>query len=98
MPKMGSIVGHAFISSIVAGLKKSGSTETEAMADGFKDATFETPYGLAKYRALDHQGTLGTFVGRTALKDGKGTMVDWRYADGADFLPPDTEVRAMRPA
>jgi branched-chain amino acid transport system substrate-binding protein len=98
MPKMGSIVGHAFISSIVAGLKKSGSTETEAMADGFKDATFETPFGLAKYRALDHQGTLGTFVGRTALKDGKGTMVDWRYADGADFLPPDAEVRAMRPA
>ena len=32
---------------------------------------------------------MGAYVGRTAVKDGKGVMVDWRYADGADYLPPD---------
>jgi hypothetical protein len=56
------------------------------------------PFGPAQYRALDHQSTLGAFVGKTALKNGKGTMVDWRYADGANYLPPDAEVIAMRPA
>jgi len=25
-------------------------------------------------------------------------MVDWRYADGAKFLPPDAEVARLRPA
>jgi branched-chain amino acid transport system substrate-binding protein len=25
-------------------------------------------------------------------------MVDWRYADGAAYLPPDEEVRRLRPA
>jgi len=98
MPKMGSVVGHAFIASIVGGLKKSGSTDTEKMADGFAGATFETPFGPATYRALDHQSTLGTFVGRTALKGGKGMMENWRYADGAKFLPSDEDVRKMRPS
>ena len=35
--------------------------------------------------------------GRTAQKDGKGVMVDWRYADGKDYLPSDADVQAMRP-
>jgi branched-chain amino acid transport system substrate-binding protein len=36
-------------------------------------------------------------VGYTALKDGKGVMVDWKYADGIDYLPSDTEVMKLRP-
>ena len=41
---------------------------------------------------------MGAYVGCTALKDGKGVMVDWRYADGKDHLPSDDAVKAMRPA
>ena len=41
---------------------------------------------------------MGAYVGRTAVKDGKGVMVDWRYADGKDYLPDDEVVRKMRPA
>jgi len=97
-PKMGSVVGHALITSIAAGIAKSGSVDTEAMADGFKGASFPTPFGPAKWREIDNQGTLGTFVGRTALKDGRGVMVDWRYVDGATVMPSDAEVRKLRPA
>ena len=99
LPRMGSVVGYSLIHAIVAGIKQAGSTDTSAMADkGFPGAHFATPFGEAYFRAIDHQSTLGTFVGRTALKDGKGTMVDWHYADGAGALPPDAEVRKMRPA
>ena len=35
--------------------------------------------------------------GRTALRNGRGTMVDWRYADGRNYLPPDDVVRTLRP-
>jgi len=98
LPKMGSVVGAALIASIVAGIVKAGSVETEKMADGFGGAGFDTPFGKASWRGIDHQSTLGTFVGRTALKAGRGTMIDWRYVDGAAALPPDDEVRKMRPA
>ena len=99
LPRMGSVVGYALIQSIAAGIARAGSTDTHAMADkGFPGASFTTPIGDATWRAIDHQSTLGTFVGRTALKDGKGVMVDWHYVDGAKALPPDDEVRRMRPA
>ncbi|HEY2131800.1 MAG TPA: ABC transporter substrate-binding protein [Acetobacteraceae bacterium] len=95
-PKMGSVVGYALIQSIVAGLARSGSVDTEKMADGFPGASFATPFGTVYWRAQDHQSTLGTFVGRTAVKDGKGLMVDWRYIDGANALPSDDEVKKLR--
>ena len=96
-PKMGSVVGYALVSAIAAGLHKTGSAETEAMADGFKGAQFDTPFGHAAFRAIDHQSTLGTYVGKLGLKDGRGVMVDWHYVDGADALPSDEEVRKLRP-
>jgi branched-chain amino acid transport system substrate-binding protein len=97
-PRLGSIVGYATFISIAEGLKKAGSTDTEAMIRAFRGLEFPTPMGPAMYRALDHQSTLGAYVGKLAVRNGKGVMVDWRYADGANYLPPDAEVAAMRPA
>ena len=98
LPKMGSVVGYALINAIVAGIKKTGSVDSEKMADGFGGTSFATPFGAATWRTLDHQSTLGTYVGKTALQDDKPVMVDWRYVDGATALPPDAEVKKMRPA
>lgn len=98
LPKLGSVVGHAMIAGIAAGIAKTGSVDTEAMADGFGGAKFATPFGPVTWRAIDHQATFGAFIGRTAQKNGRGTMVDWRYIDGADALPSDEEVKKLRPA
>ena len=97
-PRMGSVVGTALIQAIAAGLTRSGGTSLEQTEAGFQGAGFDTPIGHATFRAIDHQGTLGTYVGRTALKDGKGIMVDWKYVDGATSLPPDDEIRKLRPS
>ena len=97
LPGMGSVVGYALIKSLVGGIARAGSVDTEKLIEGFRGAPFDTPFGPAVYRAIDHQGTLGTYVGKTALRSGKGIMTDWRYADGAAYLPPDSEVRKMRP-
>jgi branched-chain amino acid transport system substrate-binding protein len=56
------------------------------------------PFGRFVYRAIDHQATLGAFVGKIGLKNGVGTMVDFKYVDGAAVLPSDAEVRKLRPA
>ncbi len=98
LPMMGSVVGYALVHSIAAGIEKSRSVDTEAMAEGFAGAQFQTPFGPAAYRAIDHQSTLGAYVGRLALKDGHGIMTDWRYVNGASVMPLDDEVRKLRPA
>ena len=95
-PRMGSVVGFALVHSIVAGLQQAKSTETEAMIGGFEGAHFDTPFGRAQYRAIDHQSTLGAFVGKLAVKNGRGTMTDWHYVDGAAALPSDAEVKKLR--
>ena len=97
VPGMGSVVGYTLIQSIAAGITKAGTLDVEKLIDGFSGVTFDTPFGPASYRALDHQGTLGTFVGKTTVKDGKGTMKEWHYADGAAYLPTDETVKTLRP-
>ena len=97
-PRMGSVVGYALIHSIAACLKRAGSTDAAAMQRGLAGAVFDTPFGPAAYRAIDHQSTLGAFVGKTAVKDGRGVMVDWHYVDGGTVMPTDDFVRTLRPA
>jgi branched-chain amino acid transport system substrate-binding protein len=97
-PRIGSIVGYNTMLAIAATIRKAGSTETEALVDAMEGLTFDAPTGRIHFRKIDHQSTMGAYVGRTKLKDGKGIMVDWRYLEGADYLPSDDEVRKMRPA
>jgi branched-chain amino acid transport system substrate-binding protein len=96
-PKLGAVVGYAMIQTIAAMLEKAGSTETNAMNQAMAGLEVDTPFGRVLWRAIDHQATMGAFVGRLAVKDGKGTMVDWTYVDGADVMPSDEEVKSLRP-
>jgi len=96
-PRLGSIVGYMTAQSIAAVLQKAGSTETDAIRAAFKGLNLDTPMGQITYRAIDHQSTMGAYVGRTTVQDGKGVMVDWTYKDGANYLPSDEVVRTLRP-
>jgi branched-chain amino acid transport system substrate-binding protein len=96
-PRLGSVVGYSAVKSAAAALQRAGSTETEKLVAAMQNLPVDTPFGRITYRALDHQSTMGAYVGRTAVRDGKGVMVEWRYADGKDYLPPDDVVRRLRP-
>ena len=91
-------MGYSSVRAAAAALQKARSIDPEAIVKAMEGLAFDTPFGRVTFRALDHQSTMGAFVGRTAVRDGKGVMVDWRYADGKDFLPPDDVVRKLRPA
>ena len=97
-PRMGSVVGYVTLASIAAAMEKAGSTDTEALIAAMRGLELDTPFGPITYRAADQQSTMGTFVGRTTLIDGMGGMTDWRYGDGAAYLPSPAEVKALRPA
>jgi len=97
-PRLGTIVGYSAIRSLAAGIAKAGSTDTEKLIEAFKGLQVDTPLGRISYRPQDHQSTMGAFVGRTRYENGKGVMVDYHYADGAQFQPSDAEVKKLRPA
>ena len=96
-PRLGSVVGYSAVKAAVAALRKAGSTDTGKLVAAMRNLDVDTPFGKVTFRAIDHQSTMGAYVGRTAVKDGKGVMVDWKYADGKDYQPDDDVVRKMRP-
>ncbi len=97
-PRLGSVVGYSTVMTAVAAMQKAGSLDSEKLVAAMKGLQVDTPLGKITYRALDHQSTMGAYVGRLGLKDGKGVMSSWSYADGAKFLPSDADVKKMRPA
>ena len=97
-PRLGSIVGYVTMKSLAAGIAKAKSTDTEKLVEAFKDLKVDSPFGPFVYRASDHQATMGAYVGKIALENGKGTMADFKYVDGASVLPNDAEVKKLRPA
>ena len=97
-PTTGSLVGYNSMLSLIEVIKQARSLETEHLLAAMEGLTFDSPSGRITYRASDHQSTMGAWIGKTALKDGKGVMVDWKYADGDAYLPSDEDVKALRPA
>jgi branched-chain amino acid transport system substrate-binding protein len=95
-PRLGSVVGYNTFKAIATIIGKAASTDTEKMIAAAEGITVDSRTGPFTFRAIDHQATMGAYVGRTALKDGQGIMVNWRYADGADYMPTDAEVKKMR--
>ncbi|HEU4662305.1 MAG TPA: ABC transporter substrate-binding protein [Pseudolabrys sp.] len=97
-PRLGSVVGYVTMKSLAAGIAKAKSTEPDKLVAAFKDLKVDGPFGPFVYRGIDHQATMGCFVGKIALENGKGTMTDFKYVDGASVMPPDSEVKKLRPA
>ena len=97
-PRLGSVVGYSAVKSAAAAIDKAGGPDTEKLVEAMKGLAVDTPFGRITYRAIDHQSTMGAFVGRLALKDGRGVMTSFRYVDGAKVQPGDAEVRKLRPA
>jgi branched-chain amino acid transport system substrate-binding protein len=97
-PRLGSIVGYVTMKSIAAGITKAGSADTEKLVAAFKGLKVDSPFGPFSYRASDHQATMGAFVGKITLENGKGTMTDFKFVDGTTVLPSDDEVKKLRPA
>jgi branched-chain amino acid transport system substrate-binding protein len=95
-PRLGSVVGYSAMYAVANALRNAGSTDSDRIIAALEGLKMDTPFGPITWRKIDHQSTMGAYVGRLAQKDGKGVMVDWHYADGADYQPSDEEVRKLR--
>ena len=90
------MVGYAAVYTVANAIRAAKSAETEKLVEALKGLKMQTPFGPIEWRALDHQSTMGAYVGQLARKDGKGVMVNWRYADGANYQPVEKDIRALR--
>jgi hypothetical protein len=73
----------------------SGSFGT--LANNAEHGLDEFRLAVISLQTADHQATMGCFVGKLAVENGKGTMVDFKYVDGASVLPGPSEVAKLRP-
>jgi branched-chain amino acid transport system substrate-binding protein len=95
-PRAGSVVGYTSVYAVAAAMKKAQSADSEKLIAALKGLEMQSPFGSIVWRTIDQQSTMGAYVGQLARKDGKGVMVNWRYADGAQYQPSDQEIRALR--
>jgi branched-chain amino acid transport system substrate-binding protein len=72
--------------------------EAEKLITAFKGLGFDSPFGPVVFRPQDNQSTLGIYVGRTALVNGKGVMKTGTYIDGAQLTLPDADIARLRTA
>ena len=95
-PRLGSLLGYLVGYMMRDVLDAAGGTDTERLRAALDGAKFATVVGPVVMRAADHQSTLGAWVGETTKTGKIGTMKNWKYEDGANYLFPEAEVKAAR--
>ncbi|WP_233235397.1 ABC transporter substrate-binding protein [Bordetella sp. LUAb4] len=96
-PQTASVLGYSALMSLAAGIKRAGSADAEQLSTAFAKLQVSTPFGDIEYRAIDHQSTLGMWLGYTSRIDGVDGMDRYVYLGGARLQPLDEHIRRLRP-
>ena len=95
-PNVGAVMGYSTAKILAKAITTAGSTDTEALIKATERLQVDTPIAPITFRAIDHQSTLGVYIGHLGVRDGQGVMTDWTYVDGGGFQPSDATVEARR--
>ncbi len=96
-PQTASVLGYTALMSLATGIKRAGSADAQALTTAFAKLHVDTPFGPIEYRAIDHQSTLGMWLGYTSRVDGVDAMDRYVYLGGNRLQPPDENIRRLRP-
>lgn len=98
-PQLASLMGYSMIKAIAQGITRAQGVDTEKLIEAMRGMAFDTPLGSVSFRAIDHQSTMGAWIGRYSARSNPGqSQVRWTYADGNLYLPGEEYVRGRRPA
>jgi len=95
-PNIGALIGYINTIVLARAIEAAGNTNTSDLIKAMEHLKVGTPVGPVAFRAIDHQSTMGVYVGRLDVRNGQGVMTDWRYVDGTDYQPTDAEVASRR--
>ena len=88
VPSSWPLVGYMAMQSLVAGIEKAKSTDSEKVAAALKGISWDSPLGKQTIRAKDHNANRGQFWGKME-KDPKypfATMTQIQYVDPLPFM------------
>jgi len=95
-PQLSAVFGYTTMMAIGAALKKADVPDSEALVEAMRGLKLDSPLGPIAFRALDQQATMGAFIGLVSQQEGRSSISQWRYLDGADYMPDATYVRSRR--
>ncbi|AKQ56805.1 ABC transporter substrate-binding protein [Bordetella hinzii] len=90
LPTLPALQGYIALQSLAQALRVAQSTDAEKLADALQGLALDTPLGPIQYRKIDHQSTMGLFVGA-----GEGQESP-HYVDGSRLQLPDPVAYRMR--
>ncbi len=94
-----ALLGYITLKAAAAAIEKARSTDRDAITRALTGLKLETPVGPLTFRPQDNQSTMGIWLGKTAITNGKASMSDGVvYYPGNQFMPTDEEVKKLRPA
>ncbi len=85
-----ALQGYIALQSLAQALRVAQSTDAEKLADALQGLRLDTPLGPIQYRKIDHQSTMGLFVGPQDDQEAP------RYIDGSRLQLPDPVAYRMR--
>ncbi len=87
-PTLPALQGYIALQTLAQALRVAQSTDAEKLANALQGLQLDTPLGPIQYRKIDHQSTMGLFVG--ARDDAL------HYIDGSRLQLPDGAAYHMR--
>lgn len=97
-PLLPAIFGYSTIMSVASAIRKSGTVDTEKLIATLRGMAVETPLGTVTFRAQDQQSSMGAFIATLVAREGRVSLTDWHYLDGARYMPNATYIRSRRPS
>lgn len=73
------------------------TTDVETFKDKLPNFTFQSILGQLTMRSLDHQSTMGAWLGETSVSNGVPKVVNWEYKAAEQYFPADEKIKGMRP-
>jgi len=95
-PILSSVWGYLSMKFLIEGIREADSTKSQKIVAALKDLKVLTPIGYVTMRGIDHRSTMGMWLGKTDVVNGKAKMVNWMYLNGSDYMPSDEYVMKLR--
>ena len=92
-----SYVGYNAMKALASAMDKAKDITPEAVSAAIYGMQFNSTAGTVDFRKSDGQSTVGLWVGKTAIVNGKPKLVDWTYESGDKYYPGDDYVKTVRP-
>lgn len=97
-PAYTSLMGYMMVQTLVDACQDQPCQTPGEIKQALKNKNFQSPIGSVHFRTIDQQITAGLWVGKIAVQNGQGRMVDFVFKDGKlpQYHIPDQEIISLR--